>query len=188
MVPHRRRLGYKGINDNNRNNATTGRTVMMAQKASANDPGPTTNPEPVPAFTVFKGLGLAGVTVPMIAKFCAVSPQTVNQWRPGQQRAPLGRVVFLTLLLSYMVDELVRTCDLWGPATKTRHLHMKSCLEGARQALIEQHSQNEGIQAGAFCQGERFFDQSKQGNATRNWSAEAAQRVALGADTTRLEL
>ena len=71
---------------------------MTAKKASANDPGPTTNPEPVPAFTVFEGLGLAGVTVPMIAEFCAVSPQMVNQWRPGQQRAPLGRVVFLTLL------------------------------------------------------------------------------------------
>ena len=169
MVPHRRRLGYKGINDNNRNNATTGRTAMTAKKASANDPGPTTNPEPVPAFTVFEGLGLAGVTVPMIAEFCAVSPQTVNQWRPGQQRAPLGRVVFLTLLLSHMVDELVRTYDRWEPAPKTWHLHMKFCLEGARQALIEQHSQNEGAPA---C----------------NWSAEAAQRVALGTDTTGLEL
>ena len=188
MVPHRRRLGYKGINDNNRNNATTGRTAMTAKKASTNDPGPTTNPEPVPAFTVFEGLGLAGVTVPMIAEFCAVSPQTVNQWRPGQQRAPLGRVVFLTLLLSHMVDELVRTYDRWGPAPKTWHLHMKSCLEGACQALIEQHSQNEGAPTGAFRQGERFFDQWKQGDAARNWSAEAAQRVALGTDTTGLEL
>ena len=118
--------------------------------------------------------------MPVIAEFCAVSPQTVNQWRPGQQRAPLGRVVFLTLLLSHMVDELVRTYDRWGPAPKTWHLHMKSCLEGARQALIEQHSQNEGAPAGAFRQGERFFDQWKQGDAARNWSAEAAQRVALG--------
>ena len=93
MVPHRRRLGYKGINDNNRNNATTGRTAMTAKKASANAPGPTTNPEPVPAFTVFEGLGLAGVTVPMIAEFCAVSPQTVNHWRPGRC-LPSGRTVF----------------------------------------------------------------------------------------------
>ena len=85
---------------------------MTAKKAPAPlqhpfQPGP--EPAPEPAFTVFEGLGLAGVTVPMIAEFCGTTAETVKQWRSGRERAPLGRVVFLTLLLSHMVDELVRT-------------------------------------------------------------------------------
>jgi len=143
-------------------------------------------PEPASALTVFAGLGLAGVTVPMIAEFCAVGAETVNRWRSGEQRAPLGRVVFLTCLLSHMVDELVRTYDHWRPAPKTWHLHMKSCLDGARQALAEQQNLNQGAPAGAFRQGERLFEQWKQADAARGWSAEAAQRVALGTDTTGL--
>ena len=129
---------------------------MTAKKAPAPlqhpfQPGP--EPAPEPAFTVFEGLGLAGVTVPMIAEFCGTTAETVKQWRSGRERAPLGRVVFLTLLLSHMVDELVRTYDTWGPAPETWHLHMKSCLEGARKALVEQHNLNEGAPAGAFRQG-----------------------------------
>ena len=144
--------------------------------------------EPEPAFTVFEGLGLAGVTVPMIAEFCAVTPETVIEWRTGHERAPLGRVVFLTLLLSHMVDELARTRDEWGPAPKTWRLHMRSCLEGARKALDEQRSQNQGAPAGAFRQGERLFEQWKQDDTALDWAAEAAHRVALGGDTTGLEL
>ncbi len=163
---------------------------MTARRAPANDLGPIINPapEPAPAFTVFGGLGLAGVTPPMIAEFCGVSLETVNRWRAGRERAPLGRVVFLTMLLSHMVNELVRTYDQWGPAPKTWHLHMRSCLDGARQALAEQQGLNQGAPAGAFRQGERFFDEWKEGDAARSWSAEAAQRVALGADTTGLGL
>ena len=166
---------------------------MTANKASATvphpfQPAPEPEQEPAPAFTVFEGLGSAGVTVSMIAAFCGVGAETVIEWRSGQERAPLGRVVFLTLLLSHMVDELVRTYDQWGPAPKTWHLHMRSCLDGARQALIDQHSHNEGAPAGAFRQGERFFEQWKEGDAARSWAAEAARRVALGHDTTGLEL
>ncbi len=161
---------------------------MTAKRDPANDLGPTTHPAPAPAFTVFEGLELAGVTPSMIAAFCGVGAATVNQWRSGHERAPLGRVVFLTLLLSHMVNELVRTYDEWGPATRTWQLHMQSCLDGARQALIEQHNQNEGAPAGAFRQGQRFFDEWKEGDAARRWSAEAAQRVALGTDTTGLDL
>lgn len=159
---------------------------MTAKRAPANDPGPTPAPEPAPAFTVFEGLGLAGVTPRMIAEFCGVTPETVNEWRTGRTRAPWGRVVFLTLLLSHMVDELARACDRWGPAPKTWHLHMRSCLDGARKALAGQHSQNQGAPAGALRQGERFFEQWKEGDAARSWAAEAARRVALGRDTTGL--
>jgi len=65
---------------------------------------------------------------------------------------------------------------------------MRSCLDGARQALAGQHSQNQGAPASAFRQGERFFEQWKEGDAARGWAAEAAHRVALGGDTTGLEL
>ena len=66
--------------------------------------------------------------------------------------------------------------------------HMKSCLEGARKALVEQQSQNEAAPAGAFRQGERLFEEWKQGDAARHWAIEAAHRVALGGDLTGLEL
>ena len=166
---------------------------MTAKKAAVPlqhpfQPAPQPAAQSVPAFSVFEGLGLAGVTIPMIAEFCAVNAETVKQWRSGRERAPLGRVVFLTLLLSHMVDELVRTYDTWGPAPKTWHLHMKSCLEGARQALVEQHGLNEGAPAGAFRQGERLFDEWMEGEAAKSWSTEAAHRVALGGDLTGLEL
>ena len=159
---------------------------MTAKREPANDLGQATNP--APAFTVFGGLGLAGVTPPMIAGFCGVSLETVNRWRSGRERAPLGRVVFLTLLLSHMVDELARTYGEWGPAPETWHLHMTSCLDGARKALLEQHGQNEAAPAGAFRQGERFFEEWKDGDAARSWATEAAHRVALGGDLTGLEI
>ena len=159
---------------------------MTAKKASAPLPHPF-QPDPVPAFTVFEGLALAGITPGMIARFCSVTTLTANHWRAGHERAPLGQLVFLTMLLSHMVDELVRTHDEWGPAPKSWHLNMQSCLEGARKALGEQQSQNQDAPAGAFRQGERLFEEWKQADASHGWATAAAQRVALGTDTTGLD-
>jgi hypothetical protein len=150
------------------------------------EPAPESIGDPAPAFTVFEGLALAGVTPGMIARFCSVTTVTVNHWRAGHERAPLGQVVFLTCLLSHMVDELVSTYDEWGPAPKTWHLHMQSCLEGARKALDEQQSQNQEAPAGAFRQGERLFEEWKAADAANGWSTAAAGRVAKGKDTTGL--
>ena len=80
------------------------------------------------AFSVFGGLTLAGVTPRMIAMFCDAEAGEVEAWRKGDAQAPMGRVVFLTLVLSHIVDELVRTYDEWGPAPKAWHLHMQACL------------------------------------------------------------
>ena len=139
-------------------------------------------------FSIFDGLMLAGVTPQLIATFCESEADEVDAWRKGDTQAPMGRVVFLTLVLSHMVDELVRTYDDWEPASKAWHLHMQACLEKGKKILENQEVLNQGAPAGAFRQGERFFDQWKQGDAARNWSAEAAQRVALGTCTTGLEL
>jgi hypothetical protein len=101
---------------------------------------------------------------------------------------PWGRVVFLTLVLSYIIDELIRTHDEWGPAPKVWHLHMQSCLENTKAILGRQGDQNKEAPAGAFRQGERLFERWLQQDALHGWSAEAAGRVALGTDTTGLEI
>ena len=140
------------------------------------------------AFSVFEGLALAGVTAGNIAEYCAIDPADVEDWRKGRAPVPMGRVVFLTLLLSHMVDELVRTYGDRGPAPKAWHLHMQACLEKARAMLGRQQDRNQGAPRGAFRQGERLFEQWLDLDAARGWSGEAASRVALGTDTTGLEL
>ena len=139
------------------------------------------------AFSVFEGLSLAGVTPGMIATFCAADVDEVNAWRKGDAQAPMGRVVFLTMVLSHLVDELVRTYEEWGPATKSWRLHMQACLEKSQQILVNQEAQNQDAPAGAFRQGERFFDEWLEHNAIKGWSNEAAGRVSLGTGTTGLE-
>ncbi len=153
---------------------------------------PTTSPATAAAaeetaFSVFEGLALAGVTDRMIARFCDVERAGVADWRKGREPVPKGRVVFLTLLLSHMVDELVRTYDEWGPAPKAWHLHMQACLENARAMLGRQQDQNQGAPQGAFRQGERLFEQWRELDAAHGWAREAASRVALGTDTTGLD-
>ena len=135
-------------------------------------------------FSVFEGLTLAGVTPRMIATFCGAEAGEVEAWRKGDAHAPKGRVVFLTLVLSHMVDELVRTYDNWGPASKAWHLHMQACLEKGKKILASQVDQNQSAPAGAFRQGERFFEEWLERDAVKGWSSEAASRVALGTDTT----
>ncbi len=137
---------------------------------------------------VFEGLSLAGLTARKIARISGVSAETIQEWRSGRQRAPHGRVVFLTLLLSHLVDELVRTYDQWGPAPKAWHLHMQGCLEKARDLLSRQASENEGVQAGAFRQGERMFAEWLEQDDARDEAAEAARRVAQGLDSTGIDL
>ena len=93
------------------------------------------------AFSVFEGLSLAGVTPGMIVTFCAADADKVDAWRKGDIPAPMGRVVFLTMVLSHLVNELLRTYEEW----------------------LER-------------------------DAVKGWSNEAAGRVALGTDSTGLEL
>jgi hypothetical protein len=138
------------------------------------------------AFSVFEGLALAGVTDRMIARFCGVDRAGVADWRNGREAVPKGRVVFLTLLLSHMVDELVRTYDEWGPAPKAWHLHMQACLENAQAMLGRQQDRNKDAPEGAFRQGMRLFEQWLELDAAHGWACEAAKRVALGTDTTGL--
>ena len=137
---------------------------------------------------VLEGLSLAGLTARKIARISGVSTETIQEWRFGRERAPQGRVVFLTLLLSHMVDELVRTYGQWGPAPKAWHLHMQGCLEKARDLLHRQAGENEGVSAGAFRQGERMFAEWLDQATARDEAAEAARRVAQGLDTTGLDL
>ncbi len=153
---------------------------------SAGSPSATSATEYHAAFSVFEGLALAGVTPRMIATFCNVELSEVETWRKGDVQAPMGRVVFLTMVLSHIVDELVRTYDEWGPASKAWHLHMQACLENAGKMLLEQESQNLEAPAGAFRQGERFFEEWLERDAAKGWATEAASRVALGTDTTEL--
>ncbi len=137
---------------------------------------------------VFEGLGLAGLTAKKIARISGVSALTILEWRAGREPAPHGRVVFLTLLLSHMVDELVRTYDQWGPAPKAWHLHMQGCLEKAQALLGRQEGENEGVPAAAFHKGERLFAEWLEQDTARDEAAEAARRVAQGLDTTGLDL
>ena len=139
-------------------------------------------------FSVFDGLMLAGVTPQLIATFCESEAVEVDAWRKGDTQAPMGRVVFLTLVLSHMVDELVRTYDDWEPASKAWHLHMQACLEKGKKILENQEVLNQGAPAGAFRQGERFFGEWLERDSVKGWSREAASRVALGTDTTGLEI
>ncbi len=158
----------------------------MKEAANAQARVPAT--ENATAFSVFEGLALAGVTPRMIAEFCAIDAAEVEDWRKGRAPAPMGRVVFLTLLLSHLVDELVRTYDEWGPASKAWRLHMQACLENVRKILKDQETENKTAPQGAFRQGERFFEEWLELDAAKGWSAEAASRVALGGDATGLEL
>ncbi len=137
---------------------------------------------------VFEGLSLAGLTAKKIARISGVSALTILEWRSGRERAPHGRVVFLTLLLTHMVDELVRTYDQWGPAPKAWHLHMQGCLEKAQALLGRQVGENEGMPAAAFQKGERLFAEWLEQGTAKDEAAEAAHRVALGGDMTGLEL
>ena len=163
---------------------TQPRSVPARGPAPAED----TPPAEETAFSVFEGLALAGVTDRMIARFCGVDRAGVADWRKGRDAVPKGRVVFLTLLLSHMVDELIRTYDEWGPAPKAWHLHMQACLENAQGMLGRQQDRNKAAPQGAFRQGERFFEQWLALDAVHGWAHEAASRVALGTDTTGLEL
>ena len=160
----------------------------MTQPASVPDRSPATAPAAETAFSVFEGLALAGVSDRLIARFCDVDRPGVADWRKGLAPVPMGRVVFLTLLLSHMVDELVRTYDEWGPAPKAWHLHMRACLENAQAMLGRQQDRNKAAPRGAFRQGERFFEQWLALDAVHGWAHEAARRVALGIDTTELGL
>lgn len=148
----------------------------------------TTGPLPEPDGTqpVFKGLELAGVTPKMIVRFCNISLDEVTDWRSGQAQMPWGRVVFLSKILTHMVEALARTYEEWGEAPKAWHLHMQSRIENARKVLGEQDSINLSAPAGAFRQGERFFEEWLDQEAVKGWSSEAASRVALGTDTTGL--
>ena len=137
-------------------------------------------------FSVFEGLALAGVTDRMIAEFCYITVDQAAAWRKGREVAPMGRVVFMTMLLSHVVDELVKTYDEWGPAPKAWHLHMKACLEKANAALKRQETENMDAPDGAFRQAERLFEEWLESNAARGWASEAANRVALGRDPTGL--
>jgi len=145
-------------------------------------------PEVSTAFSIFEGLELAGVTPDMIAQFCDVAPLEVAAWRRGDITVPWGRVVFLTMVLSHLIDQLIHTHDEWGPAPKVWHLHMQSCLENTQAILGRQSDVNKEAPDGAFRQGERMFDSWLKQDAVQGWAAEAAKRVALGRDTTGLEL
>jgi len=139
-------------------------------------------------FSVFEGLALAGVTDRMVAEFCDITVGQASAWRKGREVVPMGRVVFMTMLLSFVVDELVKTYDQWGPAPKSWHLNMKACLEKANEALGRQEIENKGAPEGAFRQGERMFEEWLEQNAAKGWASEAANRVALGLDNTGLEI
>ena len=145
-------------------------------------------PGPEGAHPVFGGLALAGLAGKEIAHLCEVSPPTISKWRRGQARAPLGRVVFLTMLLAHMADELRETYDGWGQAPKAWHLHMQGCLEKAQALLSRQEGENEGVPAAAFHKGERLFAEWLEQDTARDEAAEAARRVAQGLDTTGLDL
>jgi len=160
--------------------------MTEAQSVPAASPETAQAEEATTAFSVFEGLALAGVTDRMIARFCDVDRAGVADWRKGRAPVPMGRVVFLTLLLSHMVDELVRTYDEWGPAPKAWHLHMQACLENVQGALAHQQGRNKDAPQGAFRQGERFFEDWLTLDAVHGWGHEAASRVALGTDTTGL--
>ncbi|MDA1089258.1 MAG: hypothetical protein O3A85_02955 [Proteobacteria bacterium] len=161
--------------------------MTAASRDSVGSPARAPVAEEHSAFSVFEGLTLAGVTLPMIASFCDTETSEIDAWRKGDVQAPMGRVVFLTMVLSHMVDELVRTYNDWGPASKAWYLHMQACLEKGKKILVSQEAQNQGAPAGAFRQGERFFEEWLDRDAVKGWSNEAASRVALGTDTTGIE-
>jgi len=147
-----------------------------------------TTPEAAPALSVFEGLELSGVTPGMISRFCEAEPAGVSAWRKGAASVPWGQVVFLTLVLSHVIQELVRTHDQWGPARKVWRLHMQSSLEKAQDRLGCQTDHNCEAPAGAFRQGEEFFEHWLHQDARYGWAVEAANRVALGEDATGLEI
>ena len=141
-------------------------------------------PGPEGAHPVFEGLALAGLAGKEIAQMCGISPPTVSKWRQGRARAPLGRVIFLTMLLAHMADELQETYDGWGQAPKAWHLHMQSRIDGVLKALREQESINTGAPAGALRQGTRLYREWFRRDERADEAALAARRVALGQDTT----
>ena len=145
-------------------------------------------PEAAQPLSVFEGLEFAGVTPGMISRFCGVEPAEVAAWRKGAVIVPWGRVVFLTLVLSRVIDELIRTHDQWGPARKVWRLHMQSSLEKAQERLDRQTDDNREAPAGALRQGERLFEHWLGQDAEHGWANEAANRVALGEDTTGLDI
>ncbi len=151
-------------------------------------PAQPTPPEANPVLSVFEGLELAGVTPGMISRFCDVEPAEVSAWRKGAVNVPWGRMVFLTLVLTRVIDELTRTQDQWGPARKVWRLHMQLSLEKAQDRLDSQTDHNSEAPAGAFRQGERLFEQWLAQDALFGWAAEAANRVALGEDSTGLDI
>lgn len=144
--------------------------------------------EPFEPFSVFEGLALAGVSDRMIAEFCDITLSQASAWRKGREVVPMGRVVFMTMLLSFVVDELVKTYNQWGPAPKAWHLNMKACLEKANEALGRQEIENKDAPEGAFPEGERMFEEWLEQNAAKGWASEAANRVALGLNNTGLEI
>ena len=65
---------------------------------------------------------------------------------------------------------------------------MQTCLEKGKTILASQEFQNQCAPAGAFRQGARIFEEWLERDAVKGWSSEAASRVALGTDTTGLDV
>ena len=137
---------------------------------------------------VFEGLELGGMGAREIAAVCGVSVETAASWRRGHARAPTGRVIFLTYLLAEIVDHLARIYSRSTPQAKAWHVHMQASLDGAHRTLKAQEAINEDAPQGARRQGERLFAEWRARDDAEATAAEAAIRVANGADTTGLAL
>jgi len=69
----------------------------------------------MPVFEAFNELGLTGCDVAEVAD---VTPPTVSKWRKGKVRIPNDRLVFLTLVLAHLLDDIAALTTLeseWSP-------------------------------------------------------------------------
>lgn len=114
----------------------------------------------LPVFEAFNELGLTGCD---IADIAVVTPPTVSKWRMGKARLPNDRLVFLTLILAHLLDEVEVVKD---EGKSTAH---KARLDSARALLTMQDVLNKDLPVGDIRDGAKKF--------RTWWASGAAERL-----------
>jgi len=140
----------------------------------------------LPVFEAFNELGLTGRDISEVA---VVTAPTISKWRSGKVRIPDDRLVFLTLVLAHLLDDVQAISDLesewnsdagagdWGAAQDAR-------VKAARGYLALQDVLNRDLPVGDVRDGAKRF---------RTWWASGAAarlqekrfRVALDGSAKR---
>jgi transcriptional regulator with XRE-family HTH domain len=115
-----------------------------------------------------------------IASMLGVSPPTASKWRRGRAKVPDAKLVFLTLVLAYWLDEIEREervpIGADGSAMELR-------LEAARRSLRLQDARNASLPPRALSEGAGQFRAWWDARARRRDGAASPWDLAPGLAT-----